>query len=175
MNEKQMQHGLDYNGQDVTGYIATEKLNGCRAYWDGQKLWSRGGLEVKIPSSWKESLPAGVSLDGEIYDGKDGVYRCGTAIRLGRFTPSMSFVVFDCPDAGGDYLARLNTARKYAGGPVFVVDAYCVQNYQHAEKIMNSIKGCGGEGIMLRHPALPYSAGRTDKMLKLKYRWESHD
>lgn len=51
MNENDMQHGVDWNGQDVSGWIATEKYNGCRAYWDGGNLWSRGGLKVNIPDS----------------------------------------------------------------------------------------------------------------------------
>ena len=30
--------------QDPTGWLMSEKLDGVRCYWDGMKLWSRGGL-----------------------------------------------------------------------------------------------------------------------------------
>ena len=121
MNETDMQHGIDWSGQDISGYIATEKYDGCRAYWDGENLWSRGGLKINLPDDWRAALPAGVHLDGEIYHGVGGVHRCGAAIRYGRFKPSMRFMVFDCPKAYGDYPARLVCAAKFAGGPLEVV------------------------------------------------------
>lgn len=75
MNESHMQHGVDWDGQDLSGWIVTEKFNGCRAYWDGESLWSRGGINIAIPDDWREQLPPGVHLDGEVYFGNYGVYK----------------------------------------------------------------------------------------------------
>jgi hypothetical protein len=85
MNEKGMQHGRNWNGHKINGYIATEKYDGCRAFWDGENLWSRGGIKINLPDSWRAVLPLGIPLDGEIYDGIDGLYRCGAAIKYGNF------------------------------------------------------------------------------------------
>lgn len=168
MNEKDMQHGIDWDGQDVSGFIATEKYNGCRAYWDGENLWSRGGLKINLPDSWREALPGGVSLDGEIYDGVGGVYRCGVAIRYGRFTPSMKFMVFDCPTADGDYLERLKFSEQFTVGPLAVVSWRKISDLNAAKHILSEVLNDGGEGLMLRRRKLKYSAGRTSELLKFK-------
>jgi DNA ligase-1 len=168
MNENDMQHGVDWNGQDIAGYIATEKYNGCRAYWDGETLWSRGGLKINIPDSWRKALPKGVSLDGEIYDGIDGVYRCGAAIRYGRFTPTMQFLVFDCPSADGDYLTRLKSIANYENGPLHVVPYKIICDLSAAKAFLFEVTRRHGEGLMLRNPKLKYTAGRTTGILKFK-------
>jgi len=168
MNENEMQHGIDWNGESITGYVATEKYNGCHAFWDAANLWSRGGLKINLPDYWLAALPQGVSLDGEIYDGPGGVYRCGSAIRYGRFTPSMKFMVFDCPTADGDYQARLDFAAKYESGPLVVVSCQIVSGLFKAKELLNEVIKHGGEGLMLRNPALKYSAGRTAELIKFK-------
>ena len=71
ITEKDMQHGQNYEGENVNGWWVSEKYKGCRLYWDGSNMWSRGGINVNIPSEWKEQLPD-ISLDGELYDGPDG-------------------------------------------------------------------------------------------------------
>jgi DNA ligase-1 len=171
MNEKNMQHGVDWDWdrQNLpTGCVATEKYNGCRAYWDGGNLWSRGGIKIRLPDSWRTSLPAGVSLDGEIYDGVDGVYRCGVAIRYGRFTPSMRFMVFDCPTAAGDYQARLRFASKFSGGPINIVSCQQVSSLAEAMRYLTAVVKRGGEGLMLRSRDLKYFPGLTPDLLKFK-------
>lgn len=168
MNENEMQHGIDWNGESIAGYVATEKYNGCRAFWDGMNLWSRGGLKINLPDYWLAALPHSVSLDGEIYDGPGGVYRCGSAIRYGRFTPTMKFMVFDCPTADGDYQARLVFAAKYEGGPLAVINCQIVSGLYMAEKFLLAVIKRGGEGLMLRNPQLKYTAGRTADLIKFK-------
>jgi DNA ligase-1 len=167
MNENNMQHGVDWNGQDVLGYIATEKYNGCRAYWDGENLWSRGGKKINL-SYWREAFPAGVSLDGEIYDGIDGVYRCASAIRYGCFTPTMRFMVFDCPTSDGDYRTRLEFAAKYERDPLEVVSCKTVSDLSTAQELLSEVLSRGGEGLVLRNPKVKYKAGRTVELLKFK-------
>lgn len=36
----------EWEGQDVSGWLMSEKMDGVRAYWDGKKLISRGGVEL---------------------------------------------------------------------------------------------------------------------------------
>lgn len=168
MDETNMQHALHWDGEDVTGWIVTEKFDGCRAYWDGEQLWSRGGKAIDIPDEWRESLPAGVHLDGELFAGYGNSRRVASAIRYGsgKFTAGMMFMVFDAPEATGDYLARMATvAVNEVVKPVAVTVA---SSTRHAIETMEEVQARGGEGLMLRHPDLQYRPGRTNKMLKMK-------
>lgn len=168
MNEGHMQHALHWEGENVAWWFVTEKFDGCRAYWDGQTLWSRGGKAIDIPGEWRESLPAGVHLDGELFAGYGNSRRVASAIRHGssKFTAGMMFMVFDAPEATGDYLARMRTVRgNEIVRPVAVTVA---SSTRHAIETMEEVQARGGEGLMLRHPRLRYAPGRTNLMLKMK-------
>jgi DNA ligase-1 len=168
MDETNMQHALHWDGDDVTGWIVTEKFDGCRAYWDGEQLWSRGGKAIDIPDEWRESLPAGVHLDGELFAGYGNSRRVASAIRHGssKFTAGMMFMVFDAPEAAGDYLARMRTVR--GNEVVKLVPISIANSTRRAIETMEEVQARGGEGLMLRHPRLRYAPGRTNLMLKMK-------
>lgn len=168
MDETQMQHGVDWTGQDVSGMIAVEKYRGCRAYWDGQTLWSRGGLEIAIPDTWRNTLPIGVHLDGELYDGPDGERRCATAIRYGRFLPTMQFIIIDCPSAQGAYDARMQHAAQYAKDFIILPALKRIINWTDCLTLLKSIVSRKGEGLMLSRPTRSYRPGRTHSWLKVK-------
>jgi DNA ligase-1 len=35
--------GIDWCNEDPTGWYMSEKLDGIRAYWDGNQFWSKRG------------------------------------------------------------------------------------------------------------------------------------
>lgn len=168
MNEGHMQHALHWEGENVAGWYTTEKFDGCRGYWDGQTLWSRGGKAIEIPDKWRESLPGGIALDGELFAGYGCSRRVASAIRYGKdkFDSGMAFIVFDVPQAGGDYLARMRTVR--GNEIVRTVAVSIAKSTEHALNLMGEVQARGGEGLMLRHPGLRYAPGRTNLMLKMK-------
>jgi DNA ligase-1 len=53
------------NAQDLAGWWLSEKLDGVRAYWDGQSLISRLGNRFHAPDWFLAGLPA-IPLDGEL-------------------------------------------------------------------------------------------------------------
>lgn len=169
MNEDGMMHGTDWNGEDLTGFVLSEKFDGCRAFWDGERLWSRGGMSPTIPAEWAAALP-GIPLDCELYDGIGGVYRCGSALRYGRFTSTMRLVVFDAPASAGDYTARMRVAKDALAGSsaVEVAELVICRDNSHALQIMRGIQARGGEGVMARAPSISYMPGRTREILKVK-------
>ena len=167
MNELHMQHGTDWQGQDLSGWYISEKFDGCRAFWDGQTLWSRGGIAIEIPDDWAEALPAGQMLDGELYFGVDGSRKCATAIRCGKFLEGMSYRVFDAPQETGGYVERL--AAVEANAIVMPVSVRTAENSDDVLCEMRRIQERGGEGVMARHPGLGYQPGRTSQLLKVKY------
>ena len=44
----------------------SEKYDGVRAIWDGEKMTTRGGRVVEIPPSFVKKLPK-AKLDGELW------------------------------------------------------------------------------------------------------------
>lgn len=45
----------------------SEKYDGIRARWDGDKLHSREGTQIKAPKEFIDRLPKNVILDGELW------------------------------------------------------------------------------------------------------------
>jgi DNA ligase-1 len=161
MTERDMMHGVDWDGsQDVTGWYASEKLDGCRAYWDGERFWTRGGNIVAAP----QSMPS-VPLDGEFWAGRGRLQEARLAVQHGRFTPSVRFVVFDAPQAPGDWMERMAYVRTLG---VECVEGWTVRNVRHLCNELARIKESGGEGLMLHAPGTGYVVGRTKSLVKSK-------
>ncbi len=162
MNQDNMQHGTTWTGQDVAGWLATEKFDGCRTFWDGYRLWSRGGIDITIPPTWADALPAGQALDCELMPRK----QAEQFIRRGKWCEDLELKAFDAPMASGDYLARMATIRR--NWLIQPVTVWTVSSTDEATARMRAIQSTGGEGLMLRHPGIQYHAGRSSHLLKLK-------
>ena len=96
MKQEYLMLAHTYKDQRIAGYFASEKLDGCRAFWDGgcsrgrpatevgyantikdhrlkeppvaTGLWSRSGKVINAPDDWLDQLPD-CPLDGELYLG----------------------------------------------------------------------------------------------------------
>lgn len=167
MNEQMMQHGQHYAGQDVSGWIASEKFDGVRGYWDGSDLWTRGGLKVNLPDHWRDALPAGMALDCEVFAGYGNRQAAVNAVRYGRFADTVRLKAFDAPGKAGSWSTRMGHIP--CNEIVSPVEFQAVENIDDAIRLMREVQAHGGEGLMLRHPSLDTVPGRTDLMLKLKY------
>ena len=55
------------------GWYISEKWDGIRAFWDGEKFVSRGGgaqnpkVFTYVPDFFKELMPPGIAIDGELW------------------------------------------------------------------------------------------------------------
>lgn len=58
----------DYSEQNIdpTGWLISEKMDGMRAYWDGNVFYSRNGDVISVHDQFKENFPS-TSLDGELW------------------------------------------------------------------------------------------------------------
>ena len=45
----------------------SEKLDGVRAYWNGENLYTRNGKHLYPPEWFTAKLPKGFALDGELW------------------------------------------------------------------------------------------------------------
>lgn len=121
------------------------------------------------------TLPTGLPLDCELYDGPApaGRYRCATALRYGgQRLVGLTLIVFDAPAAAGDYRQRLEVVeRALADWPraqVSIPSVWRLTGTEHARRLLAEVQGRGGEGLILRRPELKYRPDRSRDMLKMK-------
>lgn len=162
----ELAHGMDWSGEDLTGLYLSEKFDGCRAWWDGARMWTRQGNEIELPDWFRAELPAGVRLDGEMWCGRGQFKRASDGVRFGRVDESFRFMVFDAPDARGDWLSRVDTVT--ASAHVRPVAISVCRDNTDAIWNMTEVQANGGEGLIARRPGLPYAPGRSANILKVK-------
>jgi DNA ligase 1 len=164
---------------DPTGYWMSEKLDGVRAYWDGEGLYSRNGNRFFAPSWFTDLLPADTSLDGELYMGPG---RFNEAVSIVRSkTPdarwrSIQYRIFDAP-SGAPFEARMErvadvvvaACEAYRGDcPIVRVQQTRCRSPKHLGEFHARVTAQGIEGTMLRAPGSPYERRRSASLLKVK-------
>jgi DNA ligase 1 len=88
---------------DPTGWLLSEKLDGVRAYWNGERFFSRLGNAFHAPSCFMDGLPT-VPLDGELWMGRKAFQRTLSVVRRhdgGDQWREVRFLVFDAPATAG--------------------------------------------------------------------------
>jgi DNA ligase-1 len=160
---------------DVTQYWVSEKFDGVRAQWDGQRLRFRGGGVVPAPVWFTANFPA-APLDGELwiahgqFDVLSGTVR--KAAPVDAEWRQVRYLVFELPGAAGDFSARVAQMRGIvgqAGVPwLQVVEQTRVSNHNELKQRLDTVVRAGGEGLMLHRADAPYLTGRSDVLLKLK-------
>ena len=162
-------------GVDLDRYWVSEKLDGVRAYWDGERLLSRKGNRINAPPWFVEHYPR-VPLDGELWMGRGAFERLSGAVR--RQVPDdaqwrgIRFMVFDLPSSPGTFDRRLQRLREMfetiASPYLALVEQFRVADRAELMETLDRVVAGGGEGLMLHRGTSLYTAGRGDDLLKLK-------
>jgi len=159
---------------DPTGWWMSEKLDGVRAYWDGEGFLSRQGNKFFAPDWFVEALPAD-TLDGELWVGRKMFSKTISIVRSGAMGvdwKNVQYVVFDAPNAKGGFEDRIAHAEKVigAGESEFarVLEHITCDGFGHLREELARVEGLGGEGLMLRRPKSKYEKGRSNTLLKVK-------
>lgn len=153
----------DYFGQTCEGWLASEKIDGIRAIWNGEDLVSRDGLIFNAPDWFKANLPK-LALDGELFAGSLGATI--SAVQSGDWD-SLVFHVFDAPSAI-PFEERVEFVQSLD------LPSHCVKVQHWKTETISAIKSAdqiaarGGEGLVVRCPRSPYISGRTMTALKIK-------
>lgn len=156
-------------------YLASEKFDGVRAFWDGKKLKFRSGREVSAPPWFTERLPS-QPLDGELWLARGRFEALSGFVR--KLQPNdaewrqIKYLVFELPDAPGPFSER---ARRIQGliaerqwPQLVAIPQYRVKDRAELMGKLDEVLGGGGEGLMLHRADAPYITGRSDVLLKLK-------
>lgn len=162
-------------GMPLADYWVSEKLDGSRGYWDGRKLWTRGGEQVFAPPWFTAGWPA-QPMDGEIWGGRGQFQKTVSTVRQQQPRDEawrgLRFMVFDLPTQGGPFTERLTVLN----GLLLQVDSPWarpvaqsrIASHAALMEMMHTVVAGGGEGLVLHRGSAPYKAERTDDLLKVK-------
>ncbi|MBI2376157.1 MAG: DNA ligase [Deltaproteobacteria bacterium] len=159
---------------DLTGWWMSEKLDGVRAYWNGETFVSRLGNAYRAPPWFTEGLPP-TPLDGELWCGRKQFQRTVSIVR--RFDESdewkkVRYLVFDAPGFEAPFEGRLDEIHRVVGGASNrYTEAHpherC-RGIDHVKAELDRVEELGGEGLMMRKPGSAYQIGRSSTLLKVK-------
>jgi DNA ligase-1 len=162
------------NAADLSDWWMSEKLDGVRAYWDGQQFLSRQGNIYHAPDWFIEGLPA-VALDGELWIDRKKFQRTVSIVRRQDKSDhwnEVRFLLFDAPAASGGFEDRLAFLKDaLAKGAAKFARQHPHERCKNLEALraeLKRIEALGGEGLMLRQPGSKYVAGRSSSLLKVK-------
>jgi DNA ligase-1 len=162
------------NDLDLTGWWMSEKLDGVRAYWNGERFLSRLGNEYFAPAWFTDGLPK-IALDGELWGGRKRFQRTVSIARRQDRSDAwheLTFLVFDAPSVDGPFEDRLHVARQEMRErlPRFarMHEHVLCADTDHLRRELARVEALGGEGLMLRQPGSAYEVGRSHTLLKVK-------
>jgi len=164
---------FDQVGGDPSGWYASEKMDGVRAFWDGKNLISRAGNVFPAPDWFKCRLPR-IPLDGELWPGRGMFYKVNGWVKRHNdpeIWKQIRYVCFDAPMIQGPFearLVRLYAEIQMAGVPwLAVAEQRQVENIDHLFTHLGEIEAVGGEGLIIRKPGSAYewSGGTHDRSL----------
>jgi DNA ligase-1 len=184
-----------WSGDDPTGWHMSEKLDGMRAYWTGERMLTRNGNPIHIPDWLRAVLPP-TALDGELWLGRGKLREVISVAR--KSSPrdprwaSVRYMVFDAPAVSGGCERRFTELRKLVKAacrkwralprgqrprlgqgrgtldcPVEFVEQTVCRSRAQLDRLHSQITSRGGEGVMLRRPRSPYTRSRTSDLLKV--------
>lgn len=160
---------------DLTKYWISEKYDGVRAYWNGERLISRSGNTFSSPSWFTADFP-NTPLDGELWLGRGRFADTSAVVR--RHIPvdahwrELRFMVFDLPAHSGPFdqrLQQLSSLITHHPSPyLHLVEQYRVASNDALHTLLDKVVEDGAEGLMLRRGDSLYTVTRNDDLLKLK-------
>lgn len=162
-------------GIHVADYWVSEKLDGVRGHWDGHTLRTRGGHSINPPEWFTAGWPE-VPMDGELWLGRGRFDEASGIVRAvvpdDAAWRKLRFVVFDLPDHGGPFEARVMRMRTLLDATNIAwlrpVVQFRVGDAGALDARLDRTVAAGGEGLMLHHRDAMYRTGRSDWLLKYK-------
>lgn len=163
----------DYNLK-YNSWFMSEKLDGIRAYWDGNKLYTKNRNEIIAPKWFTKNFP-NFELDGELWT-KQNDFENIQSIVLSHKEPkeweNISFNIFEVPNIKGNFEDRLAFLKKYLDkNPnqyINIIPQKRVVSKENLESFLEYIIQNSGEGIIIKNPELEYFTGRNNNILKVK-------
>lgn len=171
-----------WDQKDPTGWWMSEKLDGVRAWWDGEKFLSRLGNTYFAPDWFKALLPKNEVLDGELWLARKQFQKTISIVKKVIPTESewndITYVVYDAPEHGGVFEDRytylyskyplMQTASLEKIGNIVALEQIKVASAQHMDTYLKFVESLGGEGLVIRQAGSLYEADRSWTCQKVK-------
>jgi DNA ligase-1 len=162
-------------GVPVPAFLVSEKLDGVRARWDGQALWTRGGARITPPASFTRGWPA-EPMDGELWIGRGRFDEVSATVRRVDADPqswrAVRFMLFDLPAQPGPFAGRVARMRVLVAATenpsLAMIPQRRFDTAAGLDAEMARVVAGGGEGLMLHRRDALYRPGRSDALLKYK-------
>lgn len=163
------------SGIDPNSYLVSEKLDGVRAFWDGQSLRFRSGLPIAAPDWFIAGLPK-TPLDGELWLGRGRFDELSGTVRkklpVEAEWRQLRYMIFDLPGATGSFTERaqrINALLAEARQPWLQAVAQThMPNATSLQTLLKQTMKTGGEGLVLHRANALWFPGRSDALFKLK-------
>lgn len=162
------------DGIELADFWISEKYDGVRAWWTGRELLTRSGHPIHAPAWFVAGWPT-TSMDGELWIDRGRFERVSGIVR--REQPdddwrSVKYMVFDLPAHTGAFDSRLVTLNQTIASLnlpwVQAVKQVRLDSHEMVTAKLAEVVRGGGEGLMLHRGSSPYTADRSDDLLKLK-------
>ena len=169
---------------NVSGWYMSEKLDGVRAYWDGEHLVSRNGNIFEAPAFFTKEFPK-FKLDGELWSRRASFDEISSIVRTGEAKATqpkesqgcaasaapnkwqqLTYNIFEVPEAKGNLLQRLSNVKETSY--LKLIKQIKVKDKANLKSFLKSVEEKGGEGVVVRDGSLPYYTGRDKNALKVK-------
>lgn len=156
-------------------YCMSEKLDGIRAFWDGEQFYTRNGHPINAPKWFIKDFP-NTKLDGELWAGRGGFSKVQRTVLDDIPNEDdwkhIRYMAFDVIHEKARFTFRsewLKHAVYKAKSPYLDRVKYeIIPSRDVLFEKLEQIEKQNGEGIMLRKFSSLYQNGRSDDLLKLK-------
>jgi len=158
-----------------TGYLMSEKLDGVRCLWTGERLYSRNGNQFFCPPFFTKNWPNAV-LDGELWIARNTFQQCVRVVK--KKTPEendwkkIQYLVFDTPSLNLPFDARYKLMdeelNKINNPYIKLVHNRLCTSRKDMDQELEKVLALSGEGLMLRNPKSFYERKRSKNLLKVK-------
>jgi len=159
-----------YKDQNTTNWVMSEKLDGIRAYWDGNQLLTRNGKKIYAPKWFTKDYPS-FKIDGELWTKRDDFENISSIVRDKIPDENWSQIkhyIFEVPNAKGGLFQRLSKVKPYENDYIKILPQIIIKDIEHQKSYLNEIELKKGEGIVVRNPNALYINKRTSQALKVK-------
>lgn len=174
---------------EVSQYWISEKLDGVRGYWDGNKLWTRQGNVLNPPSWFIKGWP-NTAMDGELWSNRDQFQSILACIKQKANAKENSaqinnpkdksrncwqklrLMIFDLPNNKERFSKRIKDMQYLVNttqSPYLkMIQQFKVDSNATLYQKLDKVVAQQGEGLMLHHQDAYYQTGRNRQLMKLK-------
>lgn len=151
----------------------SEKLDGCRAFWDGECLRTKDSwLRIDAPEFITAGLPEGAARDGELWAGYGSFETMRVLVQFPRRADprwrGVTFNLFDAPTTEAVPVEARWRGLEVVNFFARIMPQVRVSNLEDMQAEFARVIARGGEGLVLRRPGHFYEFGRSRNWLKVK-------